>query len=118
MADASAKKESGGFVAWSNLRGGKGEEIVEVKPGESVTASQLGLNDEQFQQLVDAGSVRKQKYPDMPEGYQDSPVNRMRELAAEAEESDLSLFDMPQSAPFRSDVAEGSAITSPAPPSA
>ena len=85
MADAT-------YYAWSPIRGGKrtGEgddakvEAVNVAAGETVTASKLGVSKEEFQALVDSGAVRTQKYPDLPEGYQDSPVNFMRQQALEA----------------------------------
>jgi hypothetical protein len=61
-----------------------------IKPGETVTQDSLGLNDEQFRQLVESGAVRTLEYPDMPDTYQDSPVNYLREQARIASEGALS----------------------------
>lgn len=87
------------LVAWSAIRLGEpnnnpqnaasGETKV-IKPGETVTQESLGLNDEQFRQLVESGAVRPLEYPDMPETYQDSPVNYLREQARIASEGALS----------------------------
>lgn len=72
------------MYAWSPIQGSKGDKQFEVPAGEAVNADKLGLSKEQFQQLVDAGSVRPVKFPDLPEGYRDSPVNYLREQAIEA----------------------------------
>lgn len=61
----------------------------QVNPGDSVTASKLGIDDENFNALVEAGSVRPYKMPEMPDGYTDSPVNYLRQLAARAEDDPM-----------------------------
>lgn len=49
-----------------------------VPMGESVTASKLGVGDDDFQALIDAGVVRDYKVPDMPKGYAGSIVDHLR----------------------------------------
>lgn len=76
------------LVAWSEIRIGKHEagadtgETTVIKPGETVT--QGDLTDDQFTQLKESGAVKTLPYPDMPETYQDSPVNFLREQARQA----------------------------------
>ncbi len=80
------------LVAWSPIRSAKNNgtdkdpdmEAITVKPGESVSKSSLGLDDDQFAQLVESGAVRTMPFPEMPETYQGSPVEFMREQAANA----------------------------------
>jgi len=82
------------LVAWSSIKSAKNngtekepewKEII-VKPGESVTQDALALDDEGWKQLLESGSVRTMPYPEMPETYQDSPVQFMREQARKAAE--------------------------------
>jgi hypothetical protein len=85
------------LVAWSAIRVGEPTKNAEnpgetkvIKPGETVTQDSLGLDDEQFRQLVESGAVRALEYPDIPNTYQDSPVNYLREQARIASEGALS----------------------------
>jgi len=84
------------LVAWSPIKvGTSGEKPGDtgttevIKPGETVTQDSLGLSDDQFKQLVESGAVRTLEYPDMPDTYQDSPVNYLREQARKASEGAL-----------------------------
>jgi hypothetical protein len=110
------------YYAWSPIRSAKVTdasatppkvEHSNAQPGDSVTAAKLGLSKEQFDELVASGAVRETKYPDLPEGYQDSPVNFLRQqaLAASAEDVDLGVFadaSTPQGSPRNpSDVVLG-----------
>jgi hypothetical protein len=63
--------------AWTDIKAGE----KSAKAGDSVTASGLGLSDEQFEQLVDAGSVRDEKYPDMGD-FPGSPVEYAKKQLA------------------------------------
>lgn len=60
-----------------------------IKPGESVTQDKLGLDDDQWNQLVTSGAVRARPYPDMPDTYQDSPVNFLMDEARRAADNAL-----------------------------
>jgi hypothetical protein len=86
------------LVAWSNIQVGEanedaaklsGGEVKVIKPGESVSQGDLGLDDAQFDQLVKSGAVRTLPYPDMPEEYQNSPVEFLREQTAKIAEDAL-----------------------------
>lgn len=88
------------WYAWSEIRYGaeveKDTGVIlkhkSVKAGESVTAAKLGINEDAFQQLVDAGSVRSYKGPhaEMEKAgvlNDMSPVEYLREkLAAQTED--------------------------------
>lgn len=61
------------YYAWASIRHGverdKADNTVitavkEVKPGDTVTAAQLGISNDEFQYLIDSGAVREQKYPE------------------------------------------------------
>jgi hypothetical protein len=57
-----------------------------IKPGDKVSASDLGVNDEEFQAYVDNGAIRKMQYPDMGD-FGGSPVEFAKaQLAAQANE--------------------------------
>jgi hypothetical protein len=68
--------------AWSEIRG---KDDAVAHPGDTVTASGLGLTDEEFQALVDEGAVREAPFPkELPEGQ--SPTEYAKQqLTAMAE---------------------------------
>lgn len=72
--------------AWTDIKTGDGKV---VKAGEAVTASSLGVDDAEWDQLCDAKVVRDAKYPDMPADWTGSPLEyvqrdlRMQLAAAE-----------------------------------
>lgn len=75
--------------AWSEIRYGvetdKDGNFLRhkvVKAGETVTKAKLGVSDADWAQLQEAGSVRPYAYPDMPESYEGSPVDFLREQAS------------------------------------
>jgi hypothetical protein len=86
------------LVAWSPIvsskdKGTKKEPDLEettIKPGESVTQDALGLDDAGWAQLLESGAVRSMAYPDMPETFQGSPVEFLREEMRKAAEGILS----------------------------
>lgn len=95
MAD---KKQGRKMYAWSNIQHGVDRDTTDptvitryhtTKRGSVVTADKLGLSDEQFQELVDAGSVRSIPYPDMPDTWGGSPVEWYREQARLAADNAL-----------------------------
>ena len=78
------------YYAWSDIRYGAevdkdGNKTADkmVKAGDTVTQKNLGVSDADWQALVDAGSVREYEYPDMPDTYQGSPVDFLREKLAD-----------------------------------
>lgn len=76
------------YYAWSPIRFGKlGEmnaagvvkvDAGTVKVGEEVSAGKLGVSEEEFQAYIDSGAVRPQEFPELPENFQDSPINHIR----------------------------------------
>lgn len=75
------------YYAWSNFNVDivEGKAKTSVKPGDEVTAAKLKVSEEEFKEMIDAGSVRTQEYPDTGG---DSPVNyyykQARQLTANA----------------------------------
>lgn len=70
------------YYAWTNIRGGTAKEPKTVEVGSKVTASDLGISDNEFQELIDIGAVRTYEYPDMGK-FPGSPVElRKAQLAA------------------------------------
>jgi hypothetical protein len=71
------------MYAWSPIVRDEGKP---VKVGDSVSASDLGIEDEDFQALVDAGAVRKVKYPDI-DPFISPREARLNALAAATEDA-------------------------------
>jgi hypothetical protein len=73
------------YYAWSEIQVGEGDEaetkVKKVKAGEEVSASSLGIPDEEFDAMVEAGAVKTEEYPDLPEGYTGSPAQFAQEQA-------------------------------------
>lgn len=67
--------------AWSPIRAGKNS----AKFGDTVTADKLGVSKEDFEAMVEAKSIREKAPPKLPEGYQGSVVDFLREQIKEAE---------------------------------
>jgi len=77
------------YYAWSNFTNDEGKKF---KPGAKVSASDLGVDDEEFQAFVDSGAVRTVEFPELPEGFTGSPREfRLQQLAvaASGEEYDV-----------------------------
>lgn len=76
------------WYAWSRIQYGANIDPTEgsnqilshksVEVGAEVTAEKLGISEQDFQQLIDAGSVREYEFPQMPENYGDSPINFLK----------------------------------------
>lgn len=85
------------LVAWSPIESSKNNgthkdpdlEKIIVKPGESVSQDALGVDDAGWAQLLESGAVRSQAYPDMPETFQGSPVEFLRDEMRKAAEGAL-----------------------------
>lgn len=80
------------YYAWTDIMGasagdadGKNKQLVKkVKAGDTVTASDLDLNDDQFAELVESGAVRITAFPDLPPGWTGSPVDFWRKQLKDA----------------------------------
>jgi len=75
------------MYAWSSFRldvdeHGKAKKVVE--PGEEVTAEKLKVSKEEFENLIEVGSVRDLEYPPVEPGQ--SPAEYFRAAAAERAE--------------------------------
>lgn len=80
------------WYAWSPINSAEAKEdgkTVTVKPGDTVTADKLFLDDAQWKQLVESGAVRTMAYPDMPDTWQGSPVDFYLSEAKKASENAL-----------------------------
>jgi hypothetical protein len=69
------------LYAWSPIDAGD----KKLKVGDEVTASALGIDKEGLEDLVDSGAVRAKKPPKLPDGWQGSMVDFLRQEAREAE---------------------------------
>src|SRR3954451_6661253 len=71
------------YYAWSNFNvtpdnwTGNPRDVTKVAPGDKVSAADLGIDDEEFQQYIDNGAVRTIAYPDMGT-FSGSPVEWAR----------------------------------------
>jgi hypothetical protein len=63
------------YYAWTNFTvvDENGKRTGTVQPGDTVTAADLGVSDEDFQAYVDSGAIRTVPYPDMG-NFPGSPV--------------------------------------------
>jgi hypothetical protein len=92
------------WYVWSNIMAGKDKSgrPIQVIVGEEVTASALNLTDEQFDELIVAGAVRKARYPDILPGSTMSPAEFYKRQAMVAEgKVDPSVMDEAQVERFR-----------------
>lgn len=84
------------YFAWSRILIGaevdKNTGIADkhqyVNVGEEVTPELLNVDQEQFDEYIQSGAIREYEYPDVPENYQDSPLNFFRDRIRDIE-SDL-----------------------------
>lgn len=74
------------WYAWSPIVGGTSDEVIKVAFGEEVTKSKLMLDNVGWLQLRESGAVRTIKPPDIPETWQDSPINYYLDQAKKAAE--------------------------------
>lgn len=82
------------WYAWTDIQHGKDGERQVLRRGETVTASKLGIEDDEFEQLKESRAIRQTKYPDMPSDYTGSPrefilEERTRQLADIEDNFDL-----------------------------
>lgn len=81
------------YYAWSTFSvpdtSKPGAKPKVFNPGDTVTAAGLGVEKEEFDAMVEAGSIRTMKWPVPPEAGAVSPIDYLKAKAAEAEEKDL-----------------------------
>ena len=89
--------------AWSTLTAQEADDkgrYKTFKPGDEVSAGDLGLDDDEFNELVAVGAVRDVEYP-VPPGSDVSPVEQKRaELRAAASEDFMSVLPFGNVAPI------------------
>ena len=69
--------------AWAPIDAGE----KKFKLGDSVSASDLGVEDANFQALLDSGAVREYEPPKMPATFQGSVLDYVREQRAKKRRS-------------------------------
>jgi hypothetical protein len=72
------------YYAWSNFpveRNEWGQPTKIIKVGDSVSASDLGVSKEEFEELIAVGAVSEEEYPDIPASV--SPAEYQRDQAAQ-----------------------------------
>lgn len=109
-----------GYNAWSEIHHGGEEGVVKIMPGDSVSAGDVGLEDDEFQsEYVDTGIARQVDYP-VPEGVTDqSPAEFYKEKLSELAnpEVDLEAYSeaVATAAGLPANVEDAAAATSEAP---
>lgn len=71
------------YYAWSNFPVEKnewGQVTKTIEVGEKVTASDLGVTDEEFEEMIETGVVSEEEYPDIPDSV--SPAEYEKEQLA------------------------------------
>lgn len=63
------------MYAWSPILAGDNSAAM----GDKVTKSGLGVDDANFDAMVEAGSIRSYPVPDLPENFQGSIVDHLRD---------------------------------------
>jgi hypothetical protein len=71
--------------AWAPIDAGE----KQFKLGDSVSAGDLEIDDREFQALVDSGAVREYEPPKLPDTYQGSILDYVREQRAKNEEEEM-----------------------------
>jgi len=83
-----------GYYAWTNFpveRDEWGKTTKVIKPGDSVSQSDLGVSDEEWADLVEVNAVSEEEYPDIPDHQ--SPAEYLRDkTAADAEAADARAY--------------------------
>lgn len=72
------------YYAWSPIKGGTAEKPVTVDRGDKVTKDALGVDDENWKALIEAGAVRDKEFP-APADYEGSVIDYLREKLQEAQ---------------------------------
>ena len=89
--------------AWSTLTAQTADDKGRYKkfnPGDEVNAGDLGLDDDEFNELLSTGAVRDDEYP-VPAGFDGSPVEYRREqLRAAASEEFMAVLPFGSAVPI------------------
>lgn len=73
------------WYAWSEIRGGDADGNVAILHfGEAVTADKAMVDEAGFAQLIESGAIRQVKPPEVPDTWQDSPINYLLDQAKKA----------------------------------
>lgn len=81
--------------AWTDIRVGSAKhdqtvpgEVKVIKYGDTVTASAIG-GEEELNAKIESGSVREEKPPKLPDAYQGSPLDFLREERARLNDDEV-----------------------------
>lgn len=77
------------YYAWTNFeteRNEYGQVTKVVTAGDTVSQSDLGSSDADWEELLTIGAIREEEYPDIPENV--SPAEYLRQKVASGEASD------------------------------
>lgn len=69
------------MTAWSKFeteRNEQGQPTKTIMPGDTVSQSDLGVSDEEWEYLVETGAVREEEYPDVPDDV--SPAEYQKQV--------------------------------------
>lgn len=72
------------YYAWSQIRGGTAEKPVIVDRGDKVTKTDIGVDDANWEALIESGAVRDKEFP-APKDYEGSVIDYLREKLQEAQ---------------------------------
>jgi hypothetical protein len=61
------------YYAWTDIHYSSNKKRLKVEAGEEVSAEKLNIDEEEWDQLVEARVVRTIKYPNMPASFTGSP---------------------------------------------
>jgi hypothetical protein len=78
--------------AWSPIIADDG---TRIKVGEKVTAEKLGVDDEEYQRIKDAGAIRERKHPDDVGPFESVRERNVRVLAQKLAEAQEENYDVP-----------------------
>ena len=112
------------YEAWSNIWVGKiGDDdkvtTSTLKPGDPVTPADVACeseDDPQFQEYLASGAIRVYQFPDLPEGYSNSPVQFLKDQVRAVEDSVLSLEGGLNLALMQQDMTGAMEVPTEAPP--
>ena len=95
------------YYAWSNFTTEDGEAVA---PGDTVTQQQLGLNDEDWEALVESGAVREEEWPILDPNFQGSPEEWKKQEANKVAEG-LPTYEEEQKAAKESETPKPAPAT-------
>lgn len=90
--------------AWSDIKGGTAKTPINIKRGEEVTQSKLGVEDAEWAELLRSGAIRPKPFP-APEDFDGSAVDFVRQQLQDATEMS-SAMDEEEAASTLRDIEE------------